>query len=148
MRALLQRVARAEVSVDDKTIGQCGQGLLILICTMVDDTPAVIEKLAKKISNLRIFSDETGRMNRSIIDIEGSALVVSQFTLAADTKRGNRPGFSAAASPEIGQSLYNTFVRDLSAHGVPVQTGQFGANMAVSLINDGPVTIWIDTEEE
>ncbi|MEP3299537.1 MAG: D-aminoacyl-tRNA deacylase [Pseudoruegeria sp.] len=148
MRALLQRVAHAEVSVDDKTIGQCGQGLLILICTMVGDTPAVIEKLAKKISNLRIFSDETGRMNRSIIDIEGSALVVSQFTLAADTKRGNRPGFSAAASPEIGQSLYNTFVRDLSAHGVPVQTGQFGANMAVSLINDGPVTIWIDTEEE
>lgn len=144
MRALIQRVTRATVSVDGQQIGQCGPGLMILICAMQGDTEAQADQMAAKIAKLRIFKDDEGRMNRSILDAGGSALVVSQFTLAADTSRGNRPGFSAAAAPEDGRRLYTHFAASLAALGIPTQTGEFGADMAVDLINDGPVTIWLD----
>ncbi|MGG7645498.1 D-aminoacyl-tRNA deacylase [Rhodovulum sp. YNF3179] len=145
MRALIQRVSTAQVAVDGAVIGRCGTGLLILVCAMQGDTAAEAEKLAAKIARLRVFKDDEGRMNRSITDIGGSALVVSQFTLAADTRRGNRPGFSAAAAPEDGARLYLDFADRLRGHGIAVETGRFGADMAVSLTNDGPVTIWLDT---
>jgi D-tyrosyl-tRNA(Tyr) deacylase len=144
MRALIQRVTRAAVSVNGQQIGQCGPGLMILICAMQGDTEAQADQMAAKIAKLRIFKDDEGRMNRSILDAGGSALVVSQFTLAADTSRGNRPGFSAAAAPEDGRRLYTHFAASLAALGIPTQTGEFGADMAVDLINDGPVTIWLD----
>jgi D-aminoacyl-tRNA deacylase len=144
MRALIQRVTRASVSVDGRQIGQCGPGLLILICAMQGDTEAQAEQMAAKITKLRIFKDDEGRMNRSILDAGGSALVVSQFTLAADTSRGNRPGFSAAAAPEDGRRLYTHFAASLAGLGIPTETGEFGADMAVELVNDGPVTIWLD----
>ena len=146
MRALIQRISEAAVRVDGEIIGQSGPGLLILVCAMQGDGEAQAETLATKISKLRIFQDEAGKMNRSILDIGGSALVVSQFTLAADTSRGNRPGFSTAATPAEGDRLYRHFAAHLSGVGIPTETGQFGADMKVSLINDGPVTIWIDTE--
>ncbi len=146
MRALIQRVSRASVTVQGEVIGEIGQGLLILICAMQNDTGAQSEQLANKISKLRIFKDEVGKMNRSLADIGGAALVVSQFTLAADTRRGNRPGFSAAARPDEGERLYLDFAERLAGLGVPVATGKFGADMAVDLVNDGPVTIWVDTE--
>lgn len=146
MRALLQRVSSAKVEVDGAIVGQCGQGLLILICAMDGDTEDRAEALAQKISKLRIFKDEDGKMNRSVLDIGGSALVVSQFTLAADTKRGNRPGFSSAAPPALGEKLYEHFARCLRKLGVSVETGAFGADMQVSLTNDGPVTIWLDQD--
>jgi len=145
MRALLQRVSGASVSVENQVIGQTGPGLLILICAMAGDTEAQADQLAAKIAKLRIFKDETGKMNRSVRDVNGSALVVSQFTLAADTSRGNRPGFSAAAPPTEGKALYEYFATRLIAEGVPVETGEFGADMAVSLVNDGPVTLWMET---
>lgn len=144
MRALLQRVTQAAVSVDGQQIGQCGAGLLILICAMQNDTEDQAAQLAAKIAKLRIFKDDDGRMNRSILDINGSALVVSQFTLAADTARGNRPGFSAAATPDQARHLYEYFAARLAALDIPTETGAFGADMAVSLVNDGPVTIWLD----
>jgi len=144
MRALIQRVSEASVVVDGKTIGEIGAGLLILVCAMRGDTVAQADQLATKISKLRIFRDEAGKMNHSVLDAGGSALVVSQFTLAADTSRGNRPGFSEAASPADGEALYLHFAQAVAKLGIPVQTGQFGADMAVSLINDGPVTIWMD----
>ena len=146
MRALLQRVAEASVRVEGTEIGRSGPGLLILVCAMQGDSEAEADQLAAKISKLRIFTDEAGKMNRSILDISGSALVVSQFTLAADTSRGNRPGFSYAAPPAEGERLYEYFAASLGALGIPVETGQFGADMKVSLVNDGPVTIWLDTE--
>ncbi len=145
MRALLQRVSHASVRVDGQIIGQSGPGLLILICAMQDDTEADADQLAAKIAKLRIFKDESGKMNRSVLDIGGSALVVSQFTLAADTSRGNRPGFSTAARPDEGERLYTHFATRLAEQGVATQTGSFGADMKVDLLNDGPVTIWIDT---
>lgn len=141
MRALLQRVSEAKVEVDGDLIGQCGKGLMILACAMDGDSEEQAEKLAAKISKLRIFKDDDGKMNRSITDIGGSILVVSQFTLAADTSRGNRPGFSAAAAPADGERLYLHFAQALRDLGLPVETGQFGADMKVSLVNDGPVTI-------
>jgi D-tyrosyl-tRNA(Tyr) deacylase len=144
MRALIQRVTRATVSVNGQQIGQCGPGLMILICAMQGDTEAQADQMAAKIAKLRIFKDDEGRMNRSILDAGGSALVVSQFTLAADTSRGNRPGFSAAAAPEDGRRLYTHFAASLAAQGIPTETGEFGADMAVELVNDGPVTIWLD----
>ena len=144
MRALLQRVSHASVTVEGTRIGQTGPGLLILICAMQDDTEAQADQLAAKISKLRIFKDDAGKMNLSVRDIGGSALVVSQFTLAADTSRGNRPGFSAAASPDEGNRLYEYFAAQLAAQGVPVETGAFGADMNVELLNDGPVTIWME----
>ena len=147
MRALLQRVSEAEVKVEGQKIGSTGAGLLILICAMAGDTEAEADQLINKITKLRIFKDDAGKMNKSIMDIGGSALVVSQFTLAADTKRGNRPGFSNAASPDKGRAVYEYFADGLARAGVPVETGKFGADMKVSLINDGPVTIWLDTAE-
>ena len=144
MRALVQRVTSAQVHVDGALIGQCQAGVLVLVCAMQGDTDDLPAKLATKISKLRIFKDDAGRMNRSVVDVGGAALVVSQFTLAADASRGNRPGFSAAAAPEDGARLYETFATEMAAY-VATQTGQFGADMAVSLVNDGPVAIWLDT---
>jgi D-tyrosyl-tRNA(Tyr) deacylase len=146
LRALLQRVTEARVEVGDEVIGQTGPGLLILVCAMEGDAEREAEQMAAKIAKLRIFRDEGGKMNLSLRDVGGSALVVSQFTLAADTSRGNRPGFSAAARPKDGERLYEHFARTLSAQGVAVETGRFGAEMQVSLVNDGPVTIWMDSE--
>ena len=148
MRALLQRVTEARVTVDDRTVGQCGPGLLILVCAMQGDDAETARKLAAKLAKLRIFKDDQGKMNRSLLDTGGAALVVSQFTLAADTRSGNRPGFSTAAPPDEGRALYETFAAALAAQGIPTETGEFGADMAVSLVNDGPVTIWIDTENQ
>lgn len=144
MRAVLQRVSRASVTVEGRVTGEIGPGLMILICAMDGDTDAQADQLAAKIAKLRIFKDDAGKMNLSIRDTGGAALVVSQFTLAADL-RGNRPGFSTAAPPEDGKRLYEHFAARLSAEGIPVQTGIFGADMQVSLTNAGPVTIWIDT---
>ena len=144
MKALIQRVSEACVKVDGATIGEVGPGLLILICAMQGDTDAQADKLAAKIAKLRIFQDDAGKMNCSLLDIAGQALVVSQFTLAADTSRGNRPGFSTAAPPAEGERLYNYFAGQIRAQGITTALGQFGADMKVSLINDGPVTIWID----
>ncbi|MGR3494933.1 D-aminoacyl-tRNA deacylase [Citreimonas sp.] len=146
MRALLQRVTAARVEIGGATVGEIGPGLCILVCAMQGDTEPQAETLAAKIAKIRIFRDDEGRMNRSVVDARGAALVVSQFTLAADTKRGNRPGFSAAAAPEDGQRLYDHFAAAVQAQGIPVATGRFGADMQVSLTNDGPVTIWLDTD--
>ncbi|MEQ3624861.1 MAG: D-aminoacyl-tRNA deacylase [Celeribacter sp.] len=146
MRVLIQRVTEASVTVDGAQIAAIGPGMLILVCAMQGDTPATGHALAAKLAKLRIFSDETGRMNRSLRDTGGAALVVSQFTLAADTRRGNRPGFSTAAPPDEGRALYEGFAQALSDQGIDVQTGRFGADMAVALTNDGPVTIWLDSD--
>ena len=147
MRALLQRVGEARVEVDGRVIGEIGGGLLILICAVEGDGEAEAELLARKIAKLRIFRDAEGKMNRSIADAGGRALVVSQFTLAADLGRGNRPGFSRAAAPELGRELYEHFCRLLAQEGIAVEIGEFGAEMAVSLVNDGPVTIWMDSKD-
>ncbi|MGJ8617602.1 MAG: D-aminoacyl-tRNA deacylase [Sulfitobacter sp.] len=146
MRAVLQRASQARVDVGGTTVGQIGPGLLILICAMPDDTEATAAALALKISKLRLFKDDAGKMNLSLTQISGAALVVSQFTLAADTSRGNRPGFSGAAKPDHAKHLYEYFAAQLATLNIPVQTGEFGADMAVSLTNDGPVTIWLDTD--
>ncbi|WP_137110328.1 D-aminoacyl-tRNA deacylase [Rhodobacter sp. SY28-1] len=146
MRAVLQRVTEARVHVDGALIGETGKGFLILVCAMGGDTEAQAEKLAAKVAKLRVFKDDQGKMNLSVRDIGGSALVVSQFTLAADL-RGNRPGFSTAAPPAEGERLYRHFSQALEKESVPVANGQFGADMAVSLVNDGPVTIWMDTDD-
>ena len=147
MRALIQRVTRATVHLAGDKVGECGAGLLILVCAMPGDDEEVGAKLAAKIAKLRIFEDDAGKMNRSLLDTGGGALVVSQFTLAADTRRGNRPGFSSAAPPEDARRLYEAFAASLAALGLHVETGRFGADMQVGLTNDGPVTIWIDTED-
>ena len=145
MRALLQRVSSARVSVAGRVTGEIGPGLLILICAMQGDTEAEADKLAAKIVKLRIFKDEADKMNLALKDTGGAALVVSQFTLAADTSRGNRPGFSYAAAPETGERLYHHFSDRLRALGISVANGEFGADMDVELVNQGPVTIWLDT---
>ncbi|WBU55870.1 D-aminoacyl-tRNA deacylase [Paracoccus sediminicola] len=147
MRALIQRVTQASVTVDGRVIGQTGPGLLILVCAMQGDEDSAADKLAARVAKLRIFRDEQGKMNRSLVDTGGGALVISQFTLAADTRSGNRPGFSAAAPPAEGEALYRRFAEALGALGPQVATGQFGAEMQVALINDGPVTIWLDSAE-
>jgi len=147
MRALLQRVTRAEVRVGDEVIGATGPGLLVLLGVGRDDDAAVADAFARRIAELRIFADEEGRTNRSILDSGGSALVISQFTLYADTRRGRRPGFSAAASPSLAIELYDRFCRALESLGPSVGRGRFGAEMAVELVNDGPFTIWLDTAE-
>lgn len=144
MRALIQRVTTANVVVDGAEIGAIDQGLLIFVCAMQGDADAVTAQLSIKISKLRIFLDDAGKMNKSLVDTGGSALIVSQFTLAADMSRGNRPGFSQAAPHSEGERLYEKFVDDMRGLGIPVVTGQFGADMKVSLTNDGPVTIWMD----
>lgn len=146
MRALIQRVCEASVTVDGQVIGEIDAGLLILLCAMEGDTPEQPKKLAAKIAKLRIFNDEAGKMNQSLLQTGGGALVVSQFTLAADTSRGNRPGFSQAARPDEGRELYEKFTSDLKSLDIKVQTGEFGADMKVALTNDGPVTIWMDDQ--
>jgi D-tyrosyl-tRNA(Tyr) deacylase len=146
VRALLQRVSRASVRVGEETIASIGPGLLILAGVGHADTEATADTLARRATELRIFADDEGRTNRSILDIGGSALVVSQFTLYADTSRGRRPGFTDAAPAELAERLYLRFAEGLRAAGVAgVQTGSFGAEMAVELVNDGPFTIWLDT---
>ncbi|MCI5850224.1 MAG: D-aminoacyl-tRNA deacylase [Sutterellaceae bacterium] len=143
MIALLQRVTGAEVRSEGELLGHCGRGLLVLFCAEQGDTSELVQKLARKTARLRIFQDDGGKMNLSVKDVEGSALVVSQFTLAADTRSGNRPSFTGAAAPDEGRKLYEEFVEALRAEGVPAETGRFGASMQVSLVNDGPVTIWL-----
>jgi D-tyrosyl-tRNA(Tyr) deacylase len=143
VRAILQRVSRASVHVGAELVGEIGPGLLILACAMQGDDAARAEAMAAKIAKMRIFRDEAGRMNRSVLDTGGAALVVSQFTLAADL-RGNRPGFSTAAPPEEGRALVDRLTATLAAQGIRTATGRFGADMQVSLVNDGPVTIWVE----
>ncbi|MEZ5777924.1 MAG: D-aminoacyl-tRNA deacylase [Paracoccaceae bacterium] len=145
MRALVQRVSEARVSIAGRVAGEIGGGALILVCAMDGDGEAQADQLAGKIAKLRIFKDEADKMNRSLLDTGGAALVVSQFTLAADTSRGNRPGFSSAAAPEEGKRLYEHFSERLRALGIRVENGEFGADMDVSLVNQGPVTIWLET---
>ena len=147
MRALIQRVSQANVKIDEKIISEIKQGLLVLVCAMADDTENEAEQMASKISKIRIFNDEKGKMNKSIKDINGEALVVSQFTLAADTSRGNRPGFSYAAHPEKGEKLYEYFTTKLQDMDINCKMGVFGGDMEVSLINDGPTTIWLDNKD-
>jgi D-tyrosyl-tRNA(Tyr) deacylase len=144
VKALIQRVTRASVTVSGSSIGAIDAGLLVFVCAMKGDTAAHCAQLAAKIAKLRIFKDDTGKMNLSIKDTGGAALIVSQFTLAGDTSRGNRPGFSAAAPPDDGNALYLQFIADMQALDIPVETGEFGADMAVDLVNDGPVTLWLD----
>ena len=141
MQALLQRVSQASVSVNGQVTGAIGQGLLVLVCAEHGDSDDIAEKLLQKIVKLRIFSDANDRMNESVLDIGGAMLIVSQFTLAAETTRGNRPSFTPAANPDAAQALYDLFVRHARETGLKVATGQFGADMQVSLVNDGPVTI-------
>lgn len=141
MRALLQRVQSASVTVDDKMIGQIGPGLLVFVCAEHDDNETISARLVDKIIKLRIFADDGGKMNRSVLEVKGELLIVSQFTLAADTSRGNRPSYTAAAAPEIARQLYANLLDQARSTGLGVQAGQFGADMKVSLINDGPVTI-------
>ncbi len=147
MRALLQRVSRASVTVDDQIVGQIGQGLLVFLGVGQGDGEAQVKTLADKIVHLRIFEDDQGKMNRSLLDIGGEVLVVSQFTLYADTRRGRRPGFTDAASPAIAEPLVERFKALVAASGVRIAGGVFGAHMDVSLVNDGPVTIWLDSEQ-
>ena len=147
MRTLLQRVSNASVTVEGAVIGQIDAGLLIFVCAMPDDSQATAQALAAKIAKLRLFKDDGGKMNLNLAQTGGHALIVSQFTLAADTSRGTRPGFSYAAKPDQANALYEDFIACMKNLGIPVQTGQFGADMAVALTNDGPVTLWIDTEK-
>ena len=146
MRALVQRVREASVAVDGRPVSRIDAGMLLLVGIAVDDTPDDGEWLARKIAELRIFDDEAGVMNRSVIDTHKALLAVSQFTLYASTRKGNRPSWSRAAPPDIALPLFDAFVRLLAARsGLPVQTGIFGANMQVALVNDGPVTLWLDS---
>ncbi|MGQ4277558.1 D-aminoacyl-tRNA deacylase [Pseudidiomarina sp. E22-M8] len=147
MKALLQRVTKAQVDIAGKTVGSIDQGVLILLGITPEDTAAVAEKLAARVAGYRLFSDADDKMNLSLSDIDGGALVVSQFTLAADTNSGRRPSFSSAAQPAQAESLYRVFVEHLNALGIQVATGEFGADMQVSLTNDGPVTLLLDTEK-
>ena len=147
MRALLQRTTEASVRVGDEIVASIGAGLVILVGVSHDDDAEVADALARRVVELRIFRDDEGRTNRSLIDVRGEALVVSQFTLFADTSRGRRPGFTAAAAPEQAERLYQRFAAALREHDVRVETGRFGAEMAVSLVNDGPFTIWLDTAD-
>ena len=141
MITVLQRVSEASVRVEGEVIGQIGQGLLVLLCAEQGDTDALADKLLAKILKLRIFADEAGKMNRSVQDVGGGLLVVSQFTLAADVAGGNRPSFTQAAKPDEGRRLYEHFVAQARAAHPVVQTGQFAADMQVALVNDGPITI-------
>lgn len=146
MRALLQRVSEASVSVGGVQVGSIGPGLLILLGVAPADDAATADRLADKVAKLRIFADADGRMNLDVAAAGGAALVVSQFTLYADTRRGNRPGFSAAALPDRAEPLYERFCDRLRARGLTVALGRFGAEMSVHLVNDGPVTIWLDSD--
>jgi D-tyrosyl-tRNA(Tyr) deacylase len=145
MRVLLQRVSEASVAIEGEILSAIGPGLLVLICTEKGDDEADADFFARKIANIRLFADADGKTNLSILDVGGAALVISQFTLAADWRKGNRPGFSAAADPETAERIYEYLCKQLAAEGVPLKTGRFRSNMAVSLVNDGPMTIWMDS---
>jgi D-aminoacyl-tRNA deacylase len=147
VRALLQRTSGASVRVGGETVGEAGAGLVVLLGVGPEDDEATADALARRVTELRIFDDEAGRTNLSLVDVGGAVLVVSQFTLYADTRRGRRPGFIGAAAPELAERLYLRFVAALRRLGVEVATGQFGAVMEVELVNDGPFTIWLDTAE-
>jgi D-tyrosyl-tRNA(Tyr) deacylase len=149
MRALLQRVDRASVDVDQKRIATIGPGLLVLVGVGGSDDDETTDQLAARVAALRIFRDDAGRTNRSVVEVGGSALVVSQFTLYADTSRGRRPGFTDAGPPELAERLYRRFADALRAAGIAeVELGQFGSEMQVELVNDGPFTIWLDTDRD
>ena len=145
MRLVVERVAQASVSVGGTVHGRCERGLLVLLGIAIGDSEEDALRLAGRVARLRVFENEDGRFDRSLVDIGGSALVVSQFTLIADTTKGNRPSFAAAAPPEVAEPLYLRFCRALTAEGVAVETGVFGARMAVALVNDGPVTILLES---
>ena len=147
MRAVVQRVSSAAVTVDARTVGEIGHGLMVLIGVEKEDGPADADYIAGKIGDLRVFEDEAHHMNRSVQDVGGAVLVVSQFTLFADTRRGRRPGFTGAAPPELARRCYERFAAAIGDLGVTVATGRFGAEMAVSLVNDGPFTLWLDTAD-
>ncbi|HTG00177.1 MAG TPA: D-aminoacyl-tRNA deacylase [Nitrospirota bacterium] len=147
MKALLQRVTSAQVDVDGSLVGKIGKGLLVFLCAVKGDTDKDLDYIVKKVSQLRIFEDEQGKMNLSVLDSRGEALVVSQFTLAAATRKGNRPSFDEAEAPEQAKEMYEMFIERLKGTGIPVQSGVFAAMMDVSLVNDGPVTIWLDSKE-
>jgi D-tyrosyl-tRNA(Tyr) deacylase len=147
MRALLQRVSRASVTVDGRVTGEIGPGLLVLLGIGSDDGETQIRAMAEKIVHLRVFGDDEGKMNRSLLDTGGQVLVVSQFTLYADTRKGRRPSFTDAAPPAIAEPLVERFKDAVAAYGLKVAGGVFGAHMDVELLNDGPVTIWLDSEE-
>lgn len=147
MRALVQRVAWARVRARGETAGEIGPGLLVLLGVRQGDGAAELERLAAKVAKLRVFADDAGKMNRSVLDVGGAALVVSQFTLYGDAKSGNRPSFTRSARPDEAEALYLAFCQRLEALGVPVRTGVFGASMEVELLNQGPVTLLLDTDE-
>ena len=147
MRALVQRARRGEVRVAGESVGAIAAGLVILLGVGPDDTDRVADELARKIADLRIFMDDEGRTNRSLLDTGGAALVVSQFTLYADTRRGRRPGFTTAGPPDLAERLFGRFVEALRGLGVEVATGRFGAEMEVELVNEGPFTIWLDSAD-
>jgi len=147
MRALLQRVSHASVTVDGKVVGQIGQGLLVLLGVGQGDSEVQVKALADKIVYLRIFGDDEGKMNRSLLDIGGEVLVVSQFTLYADTRRGRRPSFTDAAPPSVAEPLVERFKDAIATYGLTIADGIFGAYMQVELLYDGPVTIWLDSEQ-
>ncbi len=148
MRAVIQRVSQAKVVVDENTVGQIGKGFMILLGVHEQDTQADVDYLVGKISKLRVFEDNQQKMNRSIIDVGGEILSISQFTLFADTKKGNRPSFVQAAKPDTAIPLYEAFNEGLRQAGIPVETGIFGADMKCHLVNDGPVTIIIDSQNK
>jgi D-tyrosyl-tRNA(Tyr) deacylase len=146
MRAVVQRVAQARVVIDRAVVGEIRQGLLVLLGVTASDTPEQAQWLADKLVGLRIFNDDDGKMNRSLAEIGGAMLIVSQFTLYGDCRKGRRPSFMDAAPPEVAIPLYETFITAMRAQGIPVQTGRFGAMMQVELINDGPVTLIVDSK--
>lgn len=148
MRVVLQRVSSASVTVDDQELGAIGQGYMLLVAIQDADTEAELDYLVRKITGLRVFEDEAGKMNSSIQDVGGSILSISQFTLYADTRRGNRPSFTDAGAPAYAEKMYDQFNTKLAATGLTVATGEFGADMKVSLVNDGPVTIIFDTDNK
>ena len=147
MRAVIQRVTQARVTVEDRVTGEIGPGLLVLVGVDQQDGPSDVQYIAAKIRDLRIFSDDAGKMNLSVLDKQGSILVVSQFTLSGDARNGRRPSFATAAPPQIARALYEDVVRELSASGLRVETGEFQAMMQVALVNDGPVTILLDSRK-
>jgi D-tyrosyl-tRNA(Tyr) deacylase len=147
VRAILQRTTGARVRVDAQVVGQIGQGLVVLVGVGPDDDETIADGLARRVTELRMFDDADGRTNLSLLDVGGAVLLVSQFTLYADTRRGRRPGFTGAAPPELAERLYLRVAGVIQALGVEVATGRFGAVMAVELVNDGPFTIWLDTAD-